>query len=353
MAVLERAPKEERGGQSRYTEAYLRMKSESEVTDDFIAYIRGQGPQWDLDEATEFLVVAATLLDLKAARLLPSGEVEDEEDIAVLEARDLLLARLLLKERLTGLAALLRHGLELDGEPLKIWKSHLDEGRGQPGEVLAADATGLLVASMGVTYPEVAPFVVLSIGVYALRLRLFARAGLPVFLRRVVVIGVLTFLFMGINTYEFANTLILQSLGSAGLGAMADIARIEGLVLFPWTLVPSFLPMVFGLHPFGEVGSDPSLSILIALGIVMMGFLLYRTARALWRGVPVVRAPWALALGARGLRFSLIWAAVLIEPTMVSNTIFTSEIVRALSIDSITKVSTDRGTTSTNPTRTL
>lgn len=67
----------------------------SEVTDDFIAYIRGQGPTWDLDEATEFLVVAATLLDLKAARLLPSGEVEDEEDIALLEARDLLFARLL------------------------------------------------------------------------------------------------------------------------------------------------------------------------------------------------------------------------------------------------------------------
>lgn len=66
-----------------------------QVTDDFIAYIRAQGPAWDLDEATEFLVVAATLLDLKAARLLPSGEVEDEEDLALLEARDLLFARLL------------------------------------------------------------------------------------------------------------------------------------------------------------------------------------------------------------------------------------------------------------------
>ncbi len=66
-----------------------------QVTDDFIAHIRAQGPAWDLDEATEFLVVAATLLDLKAARLLPSGEVEDEEDLALLEARDLLFARLL------------------------------------------------------------------------------------------------------------------------------------------------------------------------------------------------------------------------------------------------------------------
>ena len=65
------------------------------VIDDFLAHIRAAGPDWDLDEATEFLVVAATLLDLKAARLLPSGEVEDEEDLALLEARDLLFARLL------------------------------------------------------------------------------------------------------------------------------------------------------------------------------------------------------------------------------------------------------------------
>jgi segregation and condensation protein A len=66
-----------------------------QVTDEFINYIRAQGSQWDLDEASGFLVVAATLLDLKAARLLPSGEVEDEEDLALLEARDLLFARLL------------------------------------------------------------------------------------------------------------------------------------------------------------------------------------------------------------------------------------------------------------------
>ncbi|MFF1908512.1 segregation and condensation protein A [Kitasatospora sp. NPDC058218] len=65
------------------------------VTDDFMAHIRSMGPNWDLDAATEFLVVAATLLDLKAARLLPTAEVEDEEDLALLEARDLLFARLL------------------------------------------------------------------------------------------------------------------------------------------------------------------------------------------------------------------------------------------------------------------
>ncbi|MFD5920930.1 segregation and condensation protein A [Kitasatospora sp. NPDC058201] len=65
------------------------------VTDDFMAHIRAMGPDWDLDVTTEFLVVAATLLDLKAARLLPAAEVEDEEDLALLEARDLLFARLL------------------------------------------------------------------------------------------------------------------------------------------------------------------------------------------------------------------------------------------------------------------
>jgi len=67
----------------------------SKVTDDFIAHIRALGAAWDLGQATEFLVVAATLLDLKAARLLPGAEVEDEEDLALLEARDLLFARLL------------------------------------------------------------------------------------------------------------------------------------------------------------------------------------------------------------------------------------------------------------------
>ena len=70
----------------------------SMVTDEFIAYIRAleaSGEGWRLDQATEFLVIAATLLDLKAARLLPSGEIEDEEDLALLEARDILFARLL------------------------------------------------------------------------------------------------------------------------------------------------------------------------------------------------------------------------------------------------------------------
>jgi len=67
----------------------------SRVTDEFIAHVKAGGPVWDLEQTTSFLLVAATLLDLKAARLLPQGDVEDEEDLALLEARDLLFARLL------------------------------------------------------------------------------------------------------------------------------------------------------------------------------------------------------------------------------------------------------------------
>jgi segregation and condensation protein A len=83
------------------------------VTDDFIAYIRATGDAWDLDEASEFLLVAATLLDLKAARLLPAGAVEDEEDLALLEARDLLFARLLQYKAFKRAAAHIA-GLEKD-----------------------------------------------------------------------------------------------------------------------------------------------------------------------------------------------------------------------------------------------
>ena len=67
----------------------------SRVTDEFIAHVKAGGPVWELEETTSFLLVASTLLDLKAARLLPQGDVEDEEDLALLEARDLLFARLM------------------------------------------------------------------------------------------------------------------------------------------------------------------------------------------------------------------------------------------------------------------
>ncbi|MFI8964135.1 segregation and condensation protein A [Streptomyces sp. NPDC053493] len=86
----------------------------SKVTDEFMAHIRAMGPDWDLDQTTEFLVVAATLLDLKAARLLPAAEVEDEADLALLEARDLLFARLLQYRAYKRIAEIL--GERWDGE---------------------------------------------------------------------------------------------------------------------------------------------------------------------------------------------------------------------------------------------
>ncbi|MEV4280274.1 segregation and condensation protein A [Actinoplanes xinjiangensis] len=89
-----------------------------QVTDDFIAYIRAMGDDWDLGETSEFLLVAATLLDLKAARLLPAAEVEDEEDLALLEARDLLFARLLQYKAYKEAAA---HIAELEAAGARRW----------------------------------------------------------------------------------------------------------------------------------------------------------------------------------------------------------------------------------------
>ncbi|MGI5354411.1 segregation and condensation protein A [Streptomyces sp. CA-252508] len=87
----------------------------SKVTDEFMAHIRAMGPDWDLDQTTEFLVVAATLLDLKAARLLPAAEVEDEADLALLEARDLLFARLLQYRAYKQVADIFAERLESEG----------------------------------------------------------------------------------------------------------------------------------------------------------------------------------------------------------------------------------------------
>ena len=85
------------------------------VTDEFIAYIKqleNAESGWDLDKTTEFLVVAATLLDLKAAKLLPSGQVDDEADLALLEARDLLFARLLQYRAFKEIASIFTERIE-------------------------------------------------------------------------------------------------------------------------------------------------------------------------------------------------------------------------------------------------
>ncbi|MET8815965.1 segregation/condensation protein A [Streptomyces sp. NPDC004549] len=112
----------------------------SRVTDEFMGHIRAMGAEWDLDRTTEFLVVAATLLDLKAARLLPAAEVEDEADLALLEARDLLFARLLQYRAYKQIADIFNERLE-------------DEGRRHPRTV-----------GLEPHHAELLPEVVISIG---------------------------------------------------------------------------------------------------------------------------------------------------------------------------------------------
>lgn len=86
----------------------------SKVTDEFIAYLRDLDGPDELDQASEFLVVAATLLDLKVAGLLPQGELVDAEDVALLEARDLLFARLLQYRAFKEAAAWFSRGMEAE-----------------------------------------------------------------------------------------------------------------------------------------------------------------------------------------------------------------------------------------------
>lgn len=86
----------------------------SKVTDEFLAYLRGIDTADELDQASEFLLVAATLLDLKVAGLLPQGELVDAEGVALLEARDLLFARLLQYRAFKEAAAWFATGLEAE-----------------------------------------------------------------------------------------------------------------------------------------------------------------------------------------------------------------------------------------------
>ncbi len=92
----------------------------SRVTDEFIDHVRHGGEEWGLDQTSSFLVVAATLLDLKCARLLPGGEVTDPEDLAALEARDLLFARLLQYRAFKELASWIAN--HVDAAQLTHWR---------------------------------------------------------------------------------------------------------------------------------------------------------------------------------------------------------------------------------------
>ena len=181
---------------------------------------------------------------------------------------------------------------------------------------------GLLTCSLGILYPEVAPFVALSCLLYALRLRY---TDLPRFNRYALFVAgtaVLTFLLLGTTTYAFVNTLVMQSVGSAGLGAMAQINdQSGGLVLFPWTLVPSFLPMLFGLHPFGVVGVDPLISIQIAVGFLFLGATIWLAWRHVVQDAPVgylgaTMIPLGFYLFFKGQDFGLFKLAMFAQPVI-------------------------------------
>ena len=147
---------------------------------------------------------------------------------------------------------------------------------------------GLLTGGLALFYPEVSPFLALAILIYGLRLRYADPAIFRRYLLFICGVAVLTFVLIASNTYEFINTVVMQSVGSAGLGAMTEINdQSGGLVLFPWTLVPSFVPMLFGIHPFGVVGNDPWMSIAIFAGFCLLGYFLWRIYRNLVDDVPI------------------------------------------------------------------
>jgi hypothetical protein len=187
---------------------------------------------------------------------------------------------------------------------------------------------GLITACLAILYPEVAPFLALSILLFAVRLRYTRRDLFNRYALFVVGAAVLTFVLIGTNTYQFVNTLVMQSVGSAGLGAMAEINdQSGGLVLFPWTLVPSFIPMLFGLHPFGVVGVDPWISIQIAIGFVFLGYFIYRTYRNFFLQSPAAYiAVNMLMLGFylffKGQDFGLFKLAMFAQPVI---TLFTAQ----------------------------
>ncbi len=181
---------------------------------------------------------------------------------------------------------------------------------------------GLLTCSLGIIYPEVSPFVALGCLLYGLRLRYSNLRMFNRYLVFVLATAALTFVMLGSSTYEFINTLVMQAVGSAGLGAMAQINnQAGGLVLFPWTLVPSFIPMLFGLHPFGVVGSDPMISIKIAAGFLFFVYFLWATWRNLVKDTPVgyvssIMVPLGFYLFFKGQDFGLFKLAMYAQPVI-------------------------------------
>ncbi len=181
---------------------------------------------------------------------------------------------------------------------------------------------GIMTAGLGLYYPEVSPFVAMGIMIVAARLRYTDPTRLRPYVFFIMGVATLTFLLMASSTYQFINTLVMQSTGSVGLGAMADIDHQSGgLVLFPWTLVPSFIPMLFGLHAFGVVGVDPVISIKILVGVGFMIYFVRRTWTNFKAGAPdgflgVIMLVLGVYLFQKGQDFGLFKLAMWAQPVI-------------------------------------
>jgi hypothetical protein len=184
----------------------------------------------------------------------------------------------------------------------------------------AAVVAGILTAGLAILYPEVAGFVALGIMLAAIRVRYTEVHNLKPYVIFIGGVAVLTFVLIASSTYQFINTLVMQSSGSAGLGAMAEINdQSGGIVLFPWTLVPSFIPMLFGLHPFGIVGVDPYISLQIMAGVGLLVFFCWRTWRNIRMGAPAgylgfVMTLLGVYLFQKGQDFGLFKLAMWMQP---------------------------------------
>ena len=182
--------------------------------------------------------------------------------------------------------------------------------------------SGLLTAGLAIFYPEVSPFVAMGIILVAIRLRYTDSVKFKPYVIFIMGVAALTFILIAGSTYEFVNTLVMQSVGSAGLGAMAEINdQSGGLVLFPWTLVPSFIPMLFGLHPFGQVGVDPLISCQIVVGVGFLVYFAWRTWRNLVEGSPagylgVIMIVLGIFLFQKGQDFGLFKLAMWAQPVI-------------------------------------
>lgn len=234
------------------------------VTDDFIAHIRAMGKEWDLDEASEFLVIAATLLDLKAARLLPTAEVENEEDLALLEARDLLFARLLQYRAFKQAAAYLA---DLESSGVRRWPRAValepQYAAALPDLVLGIGPDRLAKLAARVFSPKIIPVVSIA---HIHQMRVSVREHAELLRDRLIELGSATFgqLTAGCdNTLEIvARFLALLELFREGLVGF-DQEQALGELTVLWTgpdIVEGSLAVdeyEDGGAPEDDEGSDP------------------------------------------------------------------------------------------------